>query len=47
MLRRVTIMLNESVEKKLRNIQAKEIRTTNKNVSFSKTINTELEKALK
>ncbi len=44
---RVTIVLDEVLVKKLRNIQSKKISKSNKSVSFSKVINEELRKALK
>jgi len=43
---RLTIVLRDDLEKKLRNIQANEIRKTQGTVSFSKVINDTLDKAL-
>jgi len=37
--KRVTIMLEDDLDKKIREIQAKAIRSTNSSVSFSKVIN--------
>jgi len=37
--KKVTIMLEEDLDKKLRELQAKAIRSTNSSVSFSKIIN--------
>ena len=45
--KRVTIVLDDSVAKKLRVIQSKKISKSNKSVSFSSVINEELRKALK
>ena len=45
--KRVTIVLDDSLAKKLRVIQSKKISKSNKSVSFSKVINEELRKALK
>ncbi len=39
MYRRVTIMLDENLEKKLRKIQAKLIKNSKKSMSFSKVVN--------
>ncbi|MDX1533028.1 MAG: hypothetical protein R3230_02340 [Nitrosopumilaceae archaeon] len=47
MARRVTIMLDESVEKKLRNIQSKMIIQRKQSVSLSSVINENLSKSLK
>ncbi|MCE2507631.1 MAG: hypothetical protein J4F36_14420 [Nitrosopumilaceae archaeon] len=43
---RITIMLDDDLEKKLRALQAKEIQKTNQSVSFSKTINKIIRKNL-
>ncbi len=45
--RRITIMINEDLVKKLREIQAKQIRETQETVSFSKVLNEFLEIGLK
>ena len=45
--RRVTVVLDEDVIKKLRNIQAKKINKTADTVSFSSVINQELRKSIK
>jgi len=39
MYRRVTIMLDENLEKKLRKIQAKLIKNSKKSISFSQVVN--------
>ncbi len=44
MAKRVTIMLDDDLDKKLRMIQAKLIQSTNKSVSFSEVINETLRK---
>ena len=44
MAKRVTIMLGEDLDKKLRMIQAKLIQSTNMSVSFSEVINETLRK---
>jgi len=44
MAKRVTIMLDDDLDKKLRVIQAKLIQSTNKSVSFSEVINETLRK---
>jgi len=44
MAKRVTIMLDEDLDKKLRMIQAKLIQSTNMSVSFSEVINETLRK---
>jgi len=44
MAKRVTIMLDDDLDKKLRMIQAKLIQSTNKSVSFSEVINEILRK---
>ena len=45
--KRVTIMLDEDLEKKLRGIQAKKLLSENGSVSFSGVLNYTLRKALK
>lgn len=47
MIRRHTIVIDEDVEKKLRNLQADLIKKTGKSVSFSAVINNTLKKSLK
>ncbi len=47
MSQRVTIMIDNDVNKKLHQIQAKQISKTDRSVSFSKVLNTELRKHLK
>ncbi len=47
MAHRVTITIDEVLDKKLRYKQAKTIEKTQSTCSFSKTLNTELRKALK
>ncbi len=47
MCKRVTIMLDEDIAKKLRIIQAKKISKSTKHVSFSCVINDQLRKVLK
>ncbi|MBI5698089.1 MAG: hypothetical protein HZC29_06340 [Thaumarchaeota archaeon] len=47
MIRRHTIVLDEDVEKKLRHLQADQIRKTGRSVSFSAVINDTLKKALR
>ena len=45
--RRITIMIDDDLDKKVRVIQAKQIQKTNSSVSYSKTINEILRKHLK
>ena len=45
--KRVTIMLDEDLMKKLRDIQAKQIKETNESISFSQVINEALDVQLK
>ena len=45
--KRVTIVLDYEVDKKIRELQAKEIRRTSSSVSFSKVINELLRNSLK
>ena len=47
MSKRVTIVLDDELVKKLTSIQAKNIVKSDRSVSFSKTFNEELRKALK
>ena len=47
MSKRITIMIDEDVIKKLRVIQAKRIKESTKSVSFSQVINESLQKSLK
>ncbi len=45
--KRITIMLDEDIDKKLRSLQAKAIQSTNSSVSYSKVINETIRKKLK
>ena len=45
--RRITIILDDDLDKKLRGIQAKEIIKTTKSVSFSKILNNTIRKSFK
>lgn len=47
MSKRVSVMIDDDVDKKLRLLQAKEITKTTKSVSFSSTLNDTLRKHLK
>lgn len=47
MLRRITIMLEDDLQKKLREKQAKLIKQGNKSVSFSKVVNLTLSEGVK
>jgi hypothetical protein len=47
MAKRVTIMIDDDLDKKLRMIQAKMIQTTSESVSYSKVINEMLKKGIK
>ncbi len=47
MARRVTIMLDDDLLKKLHEIQAKQIKESQKSVSFSRVLNEMLRKSLK
>ena len=47
MLKRVTIMIDSEIQKKLREKQAKMIRQESKGVSFSKVINETLDECLR
>lgn len=46
MAKRITVVLDDEVLKKLRNIQAKQIKDTTESVSFSEVINEVLKKNL-
>ena len=46
MSKRVTIMIDDDIQKKVRLIQAKKIQKESRSVSFSETINLLLENAL-
>lgn len=46
-LKRITIMLEDTVEYKLRNAQAKLIKKENRSVSFSKILNMALKKEVR
>jgi len=45
--KRITIMIDDELDKKLRVIQANLIQKTNSSVSFSQTLNNQLRKSLK
>jgi len=47
MSKRITVVLDDEIVKKLRHRQAKMINKSSKSVSFSRVINEELRKALK
>jgi len=47
MFKRITIMIDDDLYKKLRLIQAKAIQNTTSSVSYSRVINEELRKKLK
>ena len=47
MAKRVTVVIDDEIIKKLRTIQAKQIKTTTKSVSFSSIVNQQLRKSLK
>ena len=47
MSKRITIMIDEDLDKKLRMLQAKEITKTAKSVSFSQIINDTIRKSVK
>lgn len=47
MSKRITIMLDDDVDEKLRKIQAKRIAKTNLAYSFSKALNDQLRKGMK
>jgi predicted transcriptional regulator len=45
--KRVTIMLDDDLDKKIRNIQAKKISKTGLSYSFSQALNDQLKRAMK
>jgi len=47
MPRRITIMIDDDLDKKLRLFQAKEIQRTNSSVSFSSVLNEKIRKSFK
>ena len=47
MAKRITVMINNSLDKKLRMLQANQIQITQTSVSYSKIINETLRKVLK
>jgi hypothetical protein len=47
MSKRITIMIDEDIDKKLRLIQAKQISKTSSSVSFSRVLNEALRRQLK
>lgn len=47
MSERITVCFNSEIVKKLRNLQAKEIKKSTSTVSFSRIVNEVLEKGLK
>jgi len=47
MSKRITIMIDDDLDKKLRSIQAKAIQDTNSSVSYSRVINETIRKKLK
>ena len=47
MAKRVTIIIDDAIDKKLRIIQAKRIEKSSNHVSFSKILNEQLRKTLK
>jgi len=47
MHKRITVVLDDELVKKLRNVQSKKISKSKKSVSFSSVINEELRKSLK
>jgi hypothetical protein len=47
MAKRITIMIDDDIDKKLRQIQAKMIQTTSGSVSYSKVINEMLKTSIK
>ena len=47
MAKRVTIMIDDAIDKKLRLIQAKQIANTNSSVSYSQVLNDSIRKQLK
>ena len=47
MSKRITIMIDDDLDKKLRLVQAKAIQSTNSSVSYSRVINETIRKKLK
>jgi hypothetical protein len=47
MAKRITIIIDDDLDKKLREIQAKKIQTTTSSVSYSEVINETLRKSIK
>jgi len=47
MAKRISVVLDDELVKKLRNIQSKKVGKSKKSVSFSRVINEELRKSLK
>jgi len=47
MRRRITIMMDSELHKKIRNLQAQQIKKTNSSVSFSKVVDQLLAKSIK
>jgi len=47
MAKRITVVLDDELVKKLRNVQSKKISKSKKSISFSRVINDELRKVLK
>jgi len=47
MAKRVTIMINDDLDKKLRSLQAKRIQSENSSVSYSRVLNDCVRKGLK
>jgi len=47
MAKRITIMIDDAIDKKLRLIQAKQIANTSSSVSYSRVVNETLRKQLK
>jgi predicted CopG family antitoxin len=47
MSKRITIMIDEDIDKKLRQLQAKKIQATSESCSFSEILNDTLKKHLK
>ena len=45
--RRITIVLDENIEKKLRGLQSKHVKNSVKSISFSRILNMVLEEGLK
>jgi len=47
MIRRITISLDQRIESRIRNVQARKMVESNKSISFSKVINEVLKQGLK